>query len=328
MAVLVVRRDADRIATRIGGIVITAIVVESVLRALNDDESCADVLQRLSAARGAVNSLMAELMEDRIRNHMPRNSKSSEEAADDVIGDRADLSEITPSKNQALNPGPIRLSAHFSISSGHPIPLPGIESSEGEFSLGRTFSILVPLALFLYVPIARPQAGPVEDEHEVQIWTGGGHGTNGSQSSDGVWNLGLRYGLILTKPHAGFLRGRLEYAIDVVPTFVVIQKQNTAYGVGVNPFAFKWAFDTHGRVVPYFEIGGGTLFTNSQVPAGTSRINFTTSGALGLHFLRSKHNLSTEIRYMHISNAGLATPNPGINTVQLRLGFGRFSQKE
>jgi DNA-binding FrmR family transcriptional regulator len=55
------------------------------LRGLNDDEQCADVLQRLSAARGAINSLMAELMEDHIRNHMPRNSKSSEEAADDII---------------------------------------------------------------------------------------------------------------------------------------------------------------------------------------------------------------------------------------------------
>lgn len=59
--------------------------LESVLRGLNDDESCGEVLQRLSAARGAINSLMAELMEDHIRNHMPRNSKSSEEAADDVI---------------------------------------------------------------------------------------------------------------------------------------------------------------------------------------------------------------------------------------------------
>jgi DNA-binding FrmR family transcriptional regulator len=59
--------------------------LEGVLRALNQDEPCADVLQRLSAARGAINSLMAELMEDHIRNHMPRNSKSSEEAADDVI---------------------------------------------------------------------------------------------------------------------------------------------------------------------------------------------------------------------------------------------------
>lgn len=59
--------------------------LESVLRGLNDDEQCADVLQRLAAARGAINSLMGELMEDHIRNHMPRNSKSSGEAADDLI---------------------------------------------------------------------------------------------------------------------------------------------------------------------------------------------------------------------------------------------------
>jgi len=59
--------------------------LESVLRALSEDAACADVLQRLSAARGAINSLMAELIEDHIRDHMPRNSKSSEEATDDVI---------------------------------------------------------------------------------------------------------------------------------------------------------------------------------------------------------------------------------------------------
>jgi FrmR/RcnR family transcriptional regulator, repressor of rcnA expression len=59
--------------------------LESVLRGLNNDEQCADVLQRLAAARGAINSLMGELLEDHIRNHMPRDSKSSEEAADDVI---------------------------------------------------------------------------------------------------------------------------------------------------------------------------------------------------------------------------------------------------
>lgn len=195
--------------------------------------------------------------------------------------------------------------------------------------LGRNISVFLVFALLVCAPVARSQAGPVEGEHEVQIWTGGGHGINGSQSNDGVWNLGLRYGLILTAPHGpGFLRGRLEYAVDAVPSFVVIQKQNTAYGVGVNPFAFKWILDTQRSVAPYFELGGGTLFTNTQVPAGTSRVNFTTSGALGLHFLRSKHNLSAEVRFMHISNAGLATPNPGINTLQLRLGFGWFSQKE
>jgi hypothetical protein len=192
----------------------------------------------------------------------------------------------------------------------------------------RNFMLLV-FAVFLSAPAVRGQAGPVEGGHEWQFWTGGGHGLSGSQSGDGVWNVGFRYGLILTAPHGpGFLRGRLEYALDAVPVFLITQKTNTAYGVGVDPFAFKWALDTHGSVVPYVEIGGGTLFTNNKVPEGTSHVNFTSGGALGLYFLRSKHNISAEVRYMHISNAGLATPNPGINTIQVRLGFGLFSQKE
>jgi FrmR/RcnR family transcriptional regulator, repressor of rcnA expression len=59
--------------------------LESVLRGLSEDEQCADVLQRLAAARGAINSLMGELLEDHIRNHMPKNSKTNQEAAEDVI---------------------------------------------------------------------------------------------------------------------------------------------------------------------------------------------------------------------------------------------------
>jgi DNA-binding FrmR family transcriptional regulator len=59
--------------------------LESVLRGLNEDEQCNNLLQRLAAARGAINGLMGELLEDHIRNHMPRKSKSAEEAADDVI---------------------------------------------------------------------------------------------------------------------------------------------------------------------------------------------------------------------------------------------------
>jgi hypothetical protein len=191
----------------------------------------------------------------------------------------------------------------------------------------RVFTAIL-FAVLLGAPAAYSQAGPVEGGQEWQVWSGGGHGVNGSQSGDSVMNVGLRYGLILTAPHGpGFLRGRLEYALEAVPVFLVFQKTNTAYGAGVNPFAFKWALDTHSKVVPYFELGSGTLFTNTQVPEGTSRINFTSSGALGLHFLGSKHNISAELRFMHISNAGLATPNPGINTIQFRLGFGAFSQK-
>lgn len=59
--------------------------LESAMHALEGDAHCADILQRLSASRGAINSLMGELMEDHILNHMPRKTKSSAEAAADLI---------------------------------------------------------------------------------------------------------------------------------------------------------------------------------------------------------------------------------------------------
>jgi hypothetical protein len=181
------------------------------------------------------------------------------------------------------------------------------------------------VALLFCASLACAQARPEDGGREVQIWTGGGHSVSGGTSDTGVWNVGVRYGWILTQPHGpGFLKGRFEYAVDGVPMFLVFQPRNTAYGVGINPLNLKWNFATRGRFSPYFEISGGTLFTSSDVPPGTSRVNFTSGTALGTHILGDKYNWSLEVRYMHISNSGLADPNPGINTIQVRVGIGKF----
>jgi Lipid A 3-O-deacylase (PagL) len=164
--------------------------------------------------------------------------------------------------------------------------------------------------------------------HETQVWTSGGYSAYGGELHVGVWNAGLRYGWMLTGPHGpGPLRGSLEYAVDVVPVFVVFQQSGPIYGAGLNPFAFKWNFETHGRHAPYFEIGGGTLFTHEQVPVGTSRVNFTSGGALGINIPSRKGYWFAELRLMHISNASLADRNPGINTLQVRIGLGRFGRR-
>jgi hypothetical protein len=179
--------------------------------------------------------------------------------------------------------------------------------------------------LLIFAETSCAQGGPEGASSEWQVWTGGGHGINGSQSGTGVWNLGLRYGIVISSPHGpGFLRGQLEYALDAVPAWAIVQSTNTAYGAGVNPFAFKWILTTPKKVKPYFEIEGGTLFTNTKVPEGTSHVNFTSSGALGAHILGEKHNWTAEVRFMHISNAGISSPNPGINTIQVRIGWGEF----
>ena len=178
--------------------------------------------------------------------------------------------------------------------------------------------------------ISFAQELPEEGGHEIQLWTGGGHSVPGGTKNTGVWNLGVRYGWILTRPHGpGFLKGRFEYAVDAVPVFLVFQPANTSYGAGFNPIDLKWDFATRGSVVPYLEIDGGTLFTNHTVPTGTNAVNFTTSGVFGIHLLGERRNWSIEARYMHIStHAGLATPNPGINTVSSAVGNWKVSGEE
>jgi FrmR/RcnR family transcriptional regulator, repressor of frmRAB operon len=63
--------------------------VEALVRALDEERDCSEVLQVMSAARGAMNSLMAELLECHIRSHVlnGKHKPTSQQivAADEVI---------------------------------------------------------------------------------------------------------------------------------------------------------------------------------------------------------------------------------------------------
>ena len=63
--------------------------VEALVRALDEERDCSDVLQLMSAARGAMNSLMSELLEGHIRSHVlnGKHKPTSHQvaAADEVI---------------------------------------------------------------------------------------------------------------------------------------------------------------------------------------------------------------------------------------------------
>jgi len=108
------------------------------------------------------------------------------------------------------------------------------------------------------------------------VWAQGGHSVSGGISKTAVFDAGLRLGKVLTGQHgSGWLRGNLEYAGDLVPIYVVSGPVNTAYGVAINPFVMKWNFTGGKTLAPYMELGGGVLFTNTEVPFRTSNINFT-----------------------------------------------------
>lgn len=170
--------------------------------------------------------------------------------------------------------------------------------------------------------------GPEEGGHEVQMWAGGGHSVPGGTQSTEAFDAGARYGWVITGPHLPWvLRGRFEYAVDIVPVYMIFQPRQTAYAGGFNPLVLKWNFVRRHRFSPYFELSGGALFSNKNIPMYTNTVNFSPSAALGVHILGAKYNWSVAVRYLHISNAGLGDFNPGLNTVQVRLGVGRFWKK-
>ena len=63
--------------------------VDAIERALDGEASCSDLLQRITAARGAINGLMAEVLEEHVREYLieprPTDGVSREDAAEELI---------------------------------------------------------------------------------------------------------------------------------------------------------------------------------------------------------------------------------------------------
>lgn len=57
---------------------------EALERALDSEAECAAVLQQIAAIRGAVNGLMAEVLEGHIRGHLTSQDASAKERQADV----------------------------------------------------------------------------------------------------------------------------------------------------------------------------------------------------------------------------------------------------
>ena len=76
------QRERTKLLNRVKRIAGQVVAIERALS--SSDEECADVLQLLAACRGGINSLMAEVLEDHILQHVAK-GKPSPEIADDLI---------------------------------------------------------------------------------------------------------------------------------------------------------------------------------------------------------------------------------------------------
>lgn len=94
-------------------------------------------------------------------------------------------------------------------------------------------------------------------------------------------------------------------------------------GGAISPLGMDWNFMPRHRNQPFFDAHGGSMFSTRVIPIlGAAQMNFTFDGGIGIeHFLSPTRSVRIEYRIHHISNAGTASLNPGVDNGMFRLSF-------
>ena len=122
----------------------------------------------------------------------------------------------------------------------------------------------------------------------MEFWTAGGHGTNGVEQHTGCFPREL--------VTAGFSPGRTarDFCADNSSTQWMRYPCSWYFSPPIRrtarpgPIRADLEFPYARARRALREIAGGALFTNTQVPQGTSRINFTSAGGVGVHISEGK----------------------------------------
>jgi len=142
----------------------------------------------------------------------------------------------------------------------------------------------------------------------------------------------LRLNWMLTDPETeeSFFRGNLEAILEFSTSFVCEGFGNVIIGPSL---LIRYNFVQPGsKFIPYVQAGAGVVYTDahedqSQNAIGQA-IEFTPQGSIGLHYLIGDNwSINVEAMYHHISNAGLADRNTGVNALGGFIGFTYFFER-
>jgi len=120
----------------------------------------------------------------------------------------------------------------------------------------------------------------------------------------------------------GWYRGQISLGAEMV--YLEFREPLLTHGVGFTP-RIKYTFVALGRVRPYAEFAGGPFWTDlgGRIREQANEFNFVLTGGVGVSwFITPQIAFNAGYRFHHISNAGTAFPNLGLNA---SLPFGGFS---
>lgn len=161
---------------------------------------------------------------------------------------------------------------------------------------------------------------------EAEIMGGAGPGIRlfGSSQRHNIALGAVHVGTMLTGPLAKdhFWRGNFEILAELFGGEQFHPRN--AYLVGVAPI-FRYNFATGTPFVPFFEGGAGASLTDIRHPDLSTDFEFNVQVGTGVHwFFKPTIAVTLEARWLHLSNAGMDTPNNGVNTALFLGGVNWF----
>jgi lipid A 3-O-deacylase len=160
----------------------------------------------------------------------------------------------------------------------------------------------------------------------ISLSLGAGYGFQilGSRQSHDLALAGISYGYMLgaVKGEGHWYRGNWELRGELISGGQF--SPTSDWLVGITPHV-RYNFATGTRWIPYVDLGAGVSATSIGPPDLSHYFEFNLQAATGVRwFIRDNVALGIEARYLHMSCAGINTPNLGLNNVNGMLSISWF----
>jgi hypothetical protein len=212
------------------------------------------------------------------------------------------------------------------------VPVPGKGKWTRILSV-RPVGTATPIALIALIALASPGTGsaqfctPVAQEprHEFQFLAGYSPGSStviGSTRDRRFVLAGFTYTYLCKLREST----SIGYTAGAFPAAVLLQPDNHAvYGFAIAPIGLTAEFARRHRVHPFVEGLGGVIASTEPIPQNglnATGLNFFFDLGGGMRWRAGRRSaLTIGYKFLHISNAGTTSFNPGVDNNVVYMGY-------
>lgn len=181
-------------------------------------------------------------------------------------------------------------------------------------------------ALLAWLASATPASaeGPCLELREWGVRAGGGIN---SSSLIQYYAVHPYWGLSLWDPASGWFEKHGIRALWMIEPWAAYVNDDhgkhttDSFEIGLNALFIRLVFG-EATLRPFIEAGEGVVYTDLRKQDLGTRMQFTSTIGGGLEYeVRPGMAVGLQARFRHMSNAGMASSNPGINTVYGLVGL-------